>query len=148
MNALEGWLAPLFAKTPHLPESARQSIVGIAPWLALIAGILGVYGTFVGLRMISFVSSLGYLGMMGGWYPATLLALIAMGLAAVLDLLAYKPLSAHKKQGWDLLFYGNTLTAFASILTLLFGYGGGYSWIIGVIIGYWLLFEVRGAYKA
>lgn len=146
--ALENWLAPLFDKLPHLPEDARKTIVGIAPWLALIAGILGLYGVFMGLSLVSYVTSFAYMGMMGGWYPAMLLSLITMGLAAVLDLLAFKPLSAHKKQGWNLLFYGVTLSAISSILTLFFGYGGGFAWIIGIVIGYWLLFEIRGHYKA
>ena len=141
-------MAPLFEKTPHLPEEARKSIVTVAPWLALIGGVLGLYGTYAGYKMLSLVSSMAYLGITSTWYPATLIALIAMGLAAVLDLLAYKPLTEHKKQGWNLLFYGNTLTTVATILTLLFGYGSnGFGWIIGVVIGYWLLFEVRGAYR-
>jgi hypothetical protein len=144
MAALESWMAPIFAKAPHLPQNIREGITNIAPWLALIFGILGLLA----------ISSLGGFGLLlslsflGGSYSFMLFVAILFGLiASVLDLLAYKPLTKRMKKGWNYLFYGNVLSAAGAILQIISGYSviGN---IIGAVIGFWLLFEVREMYKA
>lgn len=39
-------LVALFAKVPHLPKEARDLLVILAPWCALIFGIFGVIALF------------------------------------------------------------------------------------------------------
>lgn len=144
MAALEGWLAPIFAKAPHLPPNIRQTLTKIAPWLALIGGILGVLG-FLSAGAFGSIVSLSFLGMgmvSITWYVAVLIGLIA----AVLDLLAYKPLSKMSKKGWDFLFYGTVLMTASSIIDIAIGYGMTGN-LIGDIVGLWLLFEVREMYR-
>ncbi len=138
MAALEKWLAPIFAKFPHLPQNARTTLVQIAPWLALIFGVLGLFGIFSAGLFVSLLSLsfLGY-GFMG---ISMALSLIAGLIAAVLDLLAYQPLSHRKKKGWNLLFYGVILSLAASILAFIANSSGSFGSIIGGIIGLWLLF--------
>lgn len=149
MNALEAWMAPLFAKAPHLSVSIRQTLVSIAPWVALIVGVMGVLGIFSILSFLPMLASIPSMMIagMGNLYPMMIVTTLVGGIAAVLDLLAFKPLKAKKKKGWSLLFYGNTLSALSAILSLIFGYSGGLGSLIGVIIGFWLLFEVREMYQ-
>lgn len=144
MAALENWMAPLFAKTPHLPENARQSIAQVAPWIALIVGILGIAailsaGGFASMFAFAYVFS-------GVSYFALYAALIVGLIAAILDLLAFKPLQARQKKGWNFIFYGTVLSAVSAILNLLFGYAS-LGTIIGPLVGFWLLFEIRGLYR-
>lgn len=147
MTALESSLAPLFAKFPHLPVHIRQTLAGFAPWLALIGGILGLLSFVPALFSLLFVSAaLPFAPMMGGWYPMIIISLICTGISSVLSLLAFKPLSTRRKQGWNLLFYSTTVNAAAAILSLIFG-SGAIGGIIGAVIGYWLLFEVRELYR-
>ncbi|HLD64321.1 MAG TPA: hypothetical protein VI913_05495 [Candidatus Peribacteraceae bacterium] len=146
LAALEGWMAPLFAKAPHIPKNGRDMLVQIAPWLALIFGVLGVLGSISAMGILSSFAlpyMVGY-GMNGALLTV---ALFVSLVASVLEVMAWKPLSEHKKKGWNYLFYGVVLTTIATILQMFFGYGnvGG---IIGALIGFWLLFEVRGMYHA
>ena len=146
--ALESWLSPLFAKAPHLPPQARAFLVSIAPWLALLGGVLGILGIFPIIGGMFMATSMPFAQMMGGWYSMMVITTLIMGIAAVLDLLAVKPLLAHKKSGWNLLFYSATLSVLSSIVSLVFGSSGFLSGLIGALIGYWLLFEIREMYKA
>lgn len=146
--ALENALAPLFAKLPHLPHNVRQTLVSIAPWLALIFGVLGLFTVLSALAMIPVLLSMPFgAAAMGGSYLPIFIGLILGAVAAVLDLLAWKPLTAHKKKGWNLLYYGNILSVVSSVINMAFGYSG-FGGLIGALIGFWLLFEVRSLYTA
>ncbi len=148
MAALESSLAPLFTKFPHLPGHIRQTLADFAQWIALVGGILGILSFIPALSALLFVSAaLPFAPMMGGWYPMFIIGIVCTGIASVLCLLAFKPLSARRKQGWNLLFYSTTVNAAAAILSLIFG-SGAIGGIIGAVIGYWLLFEVRELYHA
>jgi hypothetical protein len=146
MAAFEAWLAPLFAKAPHLPHSARQTIVQVAPWLALIFGILGLFGLLSAGTFASFLS-FSFLG--GGMYHISMLIALFTGVAAaVLQLLAFKPLQAHKKKGWNFLFYGLVISAVGMIINMLLSYSYGLpGQILMLIISVWLLFEIREMYS-
>ncbi len=143
MSALESWLAPLFAKAPHIPENARQTLVQIAPWLALIFGILGLFAVF-SAGAIGTLLSFSFVGA-GTIQLMLLLSMVVAFLSAILNLLAFKPLQAHKKKGWNYLFYGSVLSAIATVVNIVFGYGSVFG-LIFTLIGFWLLFEVRSYY--
>ena len=142
-TAIEHWLEPLFQKTPHLPHHLRETIASIAPWLALIGGVFGIV-TVWGAGALSILLSFSFFGM--GSEFLWMLALLILLAASILDLLAFSPLRARSKRGWNLLFYGVLLQAVSTVANLLIGYAslGG---IIGLLIGLWLLFEMRGLYR-
>ena len=144
MAALEGWLAPFFAKAPHIPENGRRTIVDIAPWLALIFGVLGLVSV-LGAGAIASVFTLAFLG---GLYDFAMFVTLAAGLcASALELLAYRPLAKREKKGWNYLFYGTVLTAAAAVVNLVVGYDSGLTGqVLGALIGLWILFEIRGQY--
>jgi hypothetical protein len=145
MAALEHWMAPLFEKAPHIPHGGRETLVKIAPWLALIAGILGLYGLF----MVGALGSLLSFSFPGsGLYQASMVVSLVAGLlAAVLNLLAFSPLQKKQKKGWNFLFYGMVITIIAALLNAFVGYGSGLlGTLIGALIGFWLMFEVRSYY--
>ncbi|HLD07460.1 MAG TPA: hypothetical protein VJB60_00125 [Candidatus Peribacterales bacterium] len=150
MNALETWMAPLFGKAPHLPENIRQGLATIAPWAALIFGIIGILGIFSIFNMLSMFSAIPHNVVIPGirtMYPVAIVTLVIGGIASVLQVLAFKPLQARRKKGWNFLFYANTLSTTTVIINLLLSYGGAIGGVIGILIGYWLLFEIRGIYR-
>lgn len=144
MGALEGWLAPIFAKFPHIPMGGRQTLVQIVPWLALIFGVLGIFGVLSAGSLVSYLS-FSVLGM--GMLQISMFVSLLIGLAAsLLEVLAFRPLKARRKKGWNFLFYATVLTTASAIFSLLFGYSS-LNGLIGSLIGFWLLFEVRGLYQ-
>ena len=84
-------MAPLFAKSPHIPESGRQTLAKIAPWLALVFGVLGLFAILSAGSLMSYFS----------------FSLLGMGMLKI-----------------------------SMFIGLLIG-----------LIGFWLLFEVRGLYQ-
>ena len=139
-------MLPLFQKAPHLPQNARQTLVDVAPWLALLGGILGLVGIFSAGAFTSLLFTLSFFRL--GLLPLLFVVGMLFALAsAVLDLLAYQPLTQHKKAGWNFLFYGMLLSVISLILNVIAGYGVS-GQLVGLLIGFWLLFEVRDAYKA
>lgn len=139
---VEHRLIPVFDKAPHIPAEGRRVLVQIAPWLALLGGVLGISaiwatGIFTGALMVTLLQSAGSVV----WVLA-----LAVGLcSAVLDLLAFQPLRQQKKHGWNLLFWATLLSGAAAIVQIVLGYSSLGS-LLGILIGLWLLFEVRGMY--
>lgn len=147
MSALENWLAPLFAKAPHIPKSGRDVLTGIAPWLALIGGVVGIMGILSYYSLSMVAGPFSYLSMGGTMYPGSMISMIFLGIGAVLELLAFKPLLARKKKGWNFLFYSVVAMTVYMVLEMFIGYGNIMN-IIGIVISFWLLFEVRDSYHA
>lgn len=143
MSGLEGTLAPIFAKFPHLPAGGREFIVSISPWIALIFGVLGVI-FLLGAGGLGVLASLLTFGLA---LPMLIHILISL-LSAVLLLMSFSGLKARTQRGWNLLFYSLIVSVIGSIVGL---FVGGMPNIlgaaIGALIGFYLLFEIRGYYK-
>lgn len=149
MSGLEARLEPMFKNAPHIPENGRKVIVDIVPWLVLIFGILGVIGLFASGIMALFVTLLT-----GGWALPFLFGsfvpMLFSGIAIVLTLMAFPGLQAKTKSGWNLVFYSTVVNAIGGIVSVFGGYvymGSLVGAIIGAIVSFWLLFEIRSYYK-
>ncbi|HRH93223.1 MAG TPA: hypothetical protein PKV72_01680 [Candidatus Peribacteria bacterium] len=144
--AIEAWMLPLFQKAPHLPQNARQTVVDVAPWLALIGGVLGLAAVFSASAFTSMLFTFSFFryGIFPLLYVVSMLCVFA---AALLELMAYQPLTQRRKAGWNFMFYALLINVVSFVLSIFAGYGNG-GHIIGLLVGFWLLFEVRDAYKA
>lgn len=163
LSGVEGWLDGIFGeKFPvQLPKAAREWIVKVSPWLALVGGVLSLWaswsfwqaGHYVN-RLVDWANTLSaayggetvrHLGAM--WY----LSFVVLLVQAVLLLLAFPGLRDHKKSGWNLVFLGS-LVAVALGVVQLFVSGYGFSSFIGSLIGaaisFFILFQIRSYYKA
>lgn len=143
-GAFESWLLPLFSNLPHLPEGGRKVVTDIIPWLSLIFGVLGIIG-LLGSGMVGMIfSPLVILG--GGFSGIILLLTIVLAIAcSVFSILAFKPLQAMKKTGWDYLFYALCIST-VSMLIGMIAMMGGIGSVIFTLIGAYLLFEIRARY--
>ena len=80
------------------------------------------------------------------WVWLAIAVLIVQG---VLYLLAFPGLRDRKKKGWDYVFYAALVSVVYSVVSLFTGYNavsGFLGAIIGALISFWLLFQVRSAY--
>ncbi len=136
MNDLITWMEELFKKAPHLPKNIQELMVTVAPWLALIFGILGILGG-IGAVGVSPVALFGGL-------QSSFLVLISGILAitsSVLLVMAYPKLLKRSMAGWTLLFWADVVSAVASLLSLSLGA------VIWMILAFYLLFEIKKHYK-
>lgn len=159
-HGFEAQLISFFAKFPHIPENGRKVIADIAPWIALIFGILGILGLLAGGVIATFLA-LPTLFTGSIWGIIGFISLLISIVIAILQLLAVTPLMAREKKGWNYLFYGLLLGVLSVILSIIgatlttssvyVGAGVVNSFVSGVIsflIGGWLLFEIRDQFKA
>jgi hypothetical protein len=139
---------PVFAKFPRLPKGATDILVTIAPWLALIFGILGalsIVTVVLGLVGLSGAAMMytPVVGAVVSGFSALALVGLLIGLAAsIFELLAFSGLKDRKMVGWRYLFLSQSVSILGAIVAMnLIGA------VLSFLIGYYLLFEVRSYYK-
>lgn len=136
-NDLEGTLDKFFRQAPALPKGGRDVLVAIAPWIALIFGILGV---FAGLALVG-VSPLGMFGGVNMAVGALVSGVLAI-VGSVLMIMAFPGLRAHAMKGWMLLFWSEVVSVLSNVLNLnLLGA------VVGGLIGFYLLYQIKSYYK-
>lgn len=138
IKTMETW----FSKLPTLPANVREVLVKIAPWVALIFGILGIVASIAATGVLAVLSPMvalgGGLGVAAGGVIGGLLALVG----SVLMVMAYPGLRDHKMAGWRWSFWSETVSVVASLIALnLVGA------VVGGLIGYYILFQIKSYYK-
>ncbi|MGA2967813.1 MAG: hypothetical protein ABSD69_01390 [Candidatus Levyibacteriota bacterium] len=138
-------LKEVYAKAPALPKSATDFLVSIAPWLALIFGVLAILAGVGGLGVFTAFSPLAYMYAGSG---LSILLLVSAAIAiveGVIMVLAFMPLKARKIRGWNLLVWGEGLAILSSIVSLRVG---DIVWaIVGAAIAFYILFQIEPNYK-
>ena len=136
-NDLIQVLGDWYAKAPALPSNVNETLATIAPWFALIFGILGVIG---GLGMAGWSP----VAAMGGFHNGTnvLISGILTIIASVLLLMAYPGLRNRKYIGWRWAFWSEVVSLLSAIVVE--SIVGG---IIGAIIAFYILFQIKPYFK-
>ena len=138
-------LDKFFKKTPHLPKSWIKFLVKVIPWLSLIGGIFMIWG---GLTSVGFLGNVGWLmGVMGISRTYFVISGLLSLASAVLLLMAFKPLQSLKLTGWMYLFWVSLLSALSGILSILMAFGSIVWFILGILLSFYLLFELKSEYK-
>lgn len=139
MDALINWLNVWFGqKAPALPTKAKEVIVKVAPWLALIGIAFAVPAIFA---LIGIGSALGRLGAYGYGYGYASWYWIFSAATIVLNVLALPGLFKPSKSGWMFSFYSVLVGGVSSLVMMNLG-----SLIIGLAIGFYILFQVKAYY--
>ncbi|HSD98739.1 MAG TPA: hypothetical protein VLB73_03505 [Patescibacteria group bacterium] len=137
-DMMEEW----FGKLPSLPKGGRDVLAQVAPWFALIFGVLGVLAGLGGLGILSVLSPMMLLGSGLGTTANTLLSVAIALVGSVLMLVAFPGLKKRKMQGWNLLFWSEAVSFVSSLVA--FSFVGG---VIGALIGFYLLYQIKSYYK-
>jgi hypothetical protein len=130
-------LEDVYAKAPALPANVNETLAMIAPWFALIFGILGVIG---GLGMVGWspLAAMGGFHYGGNIFLSGILTLVA----SVLLLVAYPGLNKRQYVGWKWSFWSEVASLIGSLLAA--NIIGG---VIGAIIGFYILFQIKSYFK-
>ena len=148
MNSLKQLTKTLdenYAKLPAFPKGVNEFIVSVAPWLALIFGLLaivsglGAFGLLTALSPVAMVAGAGRFAFTG------LLAAVLLVVQGAIELWAFPSLKKRKVKGWDLMFYSLLLSVVASVISLSVGSVVGA--VVGALIGYYFLYQVKSYYK-
>ena len=163
-NSLEAWLNELFVdSTPKLPDNAKKALTAWASIIAAAAGFLLLFSAWslwhwatVAESVINYANSVcttysGYscaipVSRFSIWLWLGVLFLTAEGL---LCFFAYPHLKNRKKEGWNYLYYGALINVAYAAVSLFASYdvvGHFFGSIIGSVIGFYLLFQIREAY--
>ncbi len=130
-----------FDKFPAMPKNGREVLVKIAPVISLIFGILGILVGISGLGILTVFSPFAFLGGYGGYGTGFVVALIYLVGSALL-LMSYPGLKAHKYKGWKLLFWSEVVSLIGGLVSMAI-----ISAIIGALIGFYLIYQIRSYYK-
>lgn len=132
-----------FDKFPPLPKNWRDTLARISPVLALVFGILGILVAISGLGTLTFLSPLAVMGGAGGIVGMGMVSILIYLVASVLLLAAYPGLKAKKYSGWKLLFWSEIINLVGGVINL----HGLVSAIIGALIGFYIIFQIRSYFK-
>lgn len=142
-NSIEGYIDMVdeyFKKLPQLPKNARDAIVSITPWLALIFGILGVAASLVGLGLFTFLSPLLMLGATRAF--GTGYVTVILGLAAsVLLLLGFPGTQKKQEKGWRMIYYSEVVNLLVAIISI------SLSGVLFSLVGFYFLYQIRSYYS-
>ena len=126
IKMMESW----FAKFPALPANIKDVLVKIAPWLSLVFGILGVLGI------------LGAMGILATFSASVMAGAVLALISSVLMVMAFPGLRDRKVAGWKWSFYSQLVSVLLSVVALNF-----VGALIGGLIGFYLLFQIKSYYK-
>lgn len=161
VSDLETYLVKVSKGLPHLPKKVLDWLYENVWWIVAAGVGLSVLGALSSLHWFSlFLADInaifgygyrfgfdGFFTILGslGWAVIMIAAIVASALAIM-------PLKEKKKRGWDLLFMSSLISAVGAILSaLLSGWAllsNLFGAAIGLAIGWYFLFELRGHYAA
>ncbi len=145
LNQLTKALDENYKKLPVLPKGVNEFIVSVAPWLALVFGVLAIVTGLGAFGLLTALSPVAMYAGAGGYAFTGLLAAVVLLLQGVVELLAFPGLKARKVKGWNLMFYSLLLSVLSSVVALSVGSVVGA--VVGFLIGYYFLYQVKSYYK-
>ena len=145
VNQLEGFLDEyLVQKAPFaLPDNVKEFIVKVMPYLILVFAIVTIPVIVAALGLTALLAPFALLsGVTGHGFGLWGILHVAVALASlIVELFAVKGLFARTKRGWRLAFYASLIGLAGNILSFDILNG-----ILGAIIGWYFLFQVKEKY--
>ncbi|NTW15474.1 MAG: chromate transporter [Candidatus Moranbacteria bacterium] len=122
-----------------IPQNGKDLIVKVAPYLVIVMAIIAVPALLAGLGLSALLAPFALLG--GHYGVAAFISFVFAAISLVLDLLAIPGLFARSARGWRLSYYATLVGLVGNILS--FNVIGG---LVGAIIGWYILFQVKDMY--
>ena len=152
---VEKWLDQTSKGLPvQIPENGRTWLADNSWWLALIGGIVSLLGAWGIWQAANVFDYSDLLDSRFGTYTnnigfALYIGVLALFIQGVLMLMAFQNLKLYKKSGWNLMFYSTFLTVLLSVAYLFIpGYAisSVLSTLVGAVLGWFVLFQIRGKF--
>lgn len=145
MEKLKGTLNEYFGKkAPALPQPAKEIIVKIAPYLAILSAILILPSLLLLLGLGGLTTILAPLGGVRSvaMIPTMWISILVLIPVAVLNIMAVPGLFARKAIAWKYIFWGQLISVISSLVQLnIIGA------LISALISFYILFQVKSFYK-
>ncbi len=143
-SQFEAWLDEyMVTKAPfQIPMGGKEFLVTVAPYLVIIGVVLFVLSLPALLGLGAMMSGMGMMTVGGSWGYVALVSLVSGAIAVGLEAKAIPGLFKRAQASWRLVYYA-TLVSFAGSV-LSFNFVGA---VIGGIIGWYILFQVKELYK-
>lgn len=153
-NTLNNWLG---SKAPvQLPATVKQTLVKYIPYLALLGALLTALAVLGLVQALFFTTNAVWYGVSlqvnnGGVGTAMVvlwLSLLVVAVEAALYAMAFMPLKARRKKGWNMLYWVTLLGAAYALLSLLLdGRVGSFLFsLLSCVVGLYILFQIRDSY--
>jgi len=136
----------MVAKAPPLPENIKEILVRIAPWATLIVLLVTLPLVLFALGLGALLAPFAFLAGPGAglhYGMMYMLSMLVLGVSVVLEALSIPGLFKRSESGWRFAFYGTLVGVAYNIVS--FNLIGA---IIGGLIGFYFLFQVRSYYGA
>jgi hypothetical protein len=137
-----------FKGLPHLPKGLVDFLVGIAPWLVGLGGVLSIIGGLSLLGNTSGMQSNMWMQLAGISPAYFLLSGVISLVSGALMLMAFKPLKNKELKGWVYMFWLELINVVQMAVGVAFGASSIVGMVIGLAIGFYILFELKPSYKA
>lgn len=150
LTKLMSQLETAFTSVPHLPESVTTFLGKIAPWLVVIGGAMGIYGS---ISTISY--GLGMSPYAAAWaelfqtYPRAYFLIVGLLqlFSSILSVLAFSPLKAYQLRGWKIMALNQVFSVAIAVVGVVFAPASILYPVFSVLLGYYILFEMKPLYN-
>jgi hypothetical protein len=126
-----------------LPIGVKEFIVKFSPYLIIVMAVLALPAM---LGAIGLTTVLAPVAMVAGgysWGPLLIISLIVSFAVIIMEIIAVPGLFKRSRGAWNILFYASLVSLVGGLLSLQ----GLIGTIIGAIIGWYILFQIRDMYK-
>lgn len=131
----------MVTKAPfQIPLNGKEVIVKVAPYLVIIAAVIAIPAILAALGLSTMLAPVALLGG-PAWGIGVILSLVTSIAALGVELMAVSGLFKRTKRSWRLVFYATLISLVGSIIS--FNIVGG---LIGAVIGWYILFQVKSLY--
>lgn len=141
---LETTIDGYVAKAPQLPANIREILVKIAPYLTILSVVLSLPAilALIGLGgLATMLSPLGGMSSMAA-VPTMWVGIIMLIPVVILEAMAIPGLFSRSASAWKYLFWAQLISIVSSLLQFNL-----VSAILGALIGFYFLFQIRSYYK-
>jgi hypothetical protein len=139
---LEDFLNLYFGqKAPALPDNIKEFIVKYGPYISLVLMVLSLPAILLAFGITSIAAPFSYLGGIRTGLSFSIGALLSLTVI-VLEIMALPGLFKRRLSSWRLMYYSSLLSALQSFLAVNLG-----NLIIGAVISFYFLFQIRSLYK-
>jgi len=157
---LQKELEKIFKQLPQLPDSSKETLVRVWPWIALVFGVIQIVATWALIKLLNTAESIllignSFLGSRAGMSAfdkfTIYLGIIFLVVDAIILLLAYPELKKRSRKGWELIFLGSIINVVYSVISIFIisrGFSTFVFSLLGSAVGFYLLFQVRTKYSS
>lgn len=126
-----------------LPLGLREFLATIAPYLIIISVILALPFILAALGLSVVSTPFAMMGGYGyGWGAGMMIAFSTTAIVLVLEVMAVPGLFKRTMASWKLMFYASLVNLVGGILAL-----NVVGAIIGAVIGWYIIFQMKELYK-